>query len=162
MADLISPVPLQYEPRLTNRFFLEFPSELGIETWAVQTSGMPKMTIDPVEVPYINTKNYTAGKYSWGTIDIELLDPIGPSHSVKIMEWVRLCAESLTARMGYSAGFKKDLILKSLDPTGVPISKWVCEQCMITDVDFGSGDYGSAELMKIKFTVQPFRCILRY
>jgi hypothetical protein len=43
------------------------------------------------------------------------------------MEWVRLCAESVTGRMGYAAGYKKNVDLEMLDPTGVVVEKWILE-----------------------------------
>lgn len=76
------------------------------------------------------------------------------------MEWVRLHAESLTGRMGYAAGYKKNILLKSLDPTGVEVEKWFLEHCMITSIDFGDNDYSSDELTNITLELQPWRCIL--
>jgi len=159
MSELIRGIPMEYEPKRVNRFFAEFHSDLGIEVWKVQKFKRPKMTINSVEIPFINEKNYVAGQYKWETITIDFLDPIGPSTSQQLMEWVRLHAESLTGRMGYAAGYKKTILLKALDPTGVEVEKWTLEQCMITDIDFGENDYGSDELQKISVTVQPWRCI---
>ncbi len=39
--------------------------------------------------------------FSGSTINVKFRDPIGPSASQALMEWVRLCAESVTGRMGY-------------------------------------------------------------
>ena len=76
------------------------------------------------------------------------------------MEWVRLHAESITGRMGYAAGYKKDIILYSLDPTGVEVEKWTLEQCQIVSIDFGDNDYSSDDLTNITLEIQPWRCIL--
>jgi hypothetical protein len=46
------------------------------------------------------------------------------------MEWVRLHAESVTGRMGYAAGYKKDVDLEMLDPTGVAVEKWILQGCI--------------------------------
>ena len=40
-----------------------------------------------------------------------------------LMEWFRLHAESVSGRMGYASGYKKDIELEMLDPTGVVIEK---------------------------------------
>ena len=127
MSELIRAIPFEYEPKLTNRFFAEFPSELGIEVWKIQKFKRPKMTIEHTDIPFVNEKNYVSTKYAWETMQIEFLDPIGPSTSQQLMEWVRLHAESLTGRMGYAAGYKKNIILKALDPTGVEVEKWFLE-----------------------------------
>jgi hypothetical protein len=162
MAELLRGIPVDYEPKRKNRFILEFPTELGIEVWKVQSVTRPKLEINPVEVHYINTVNYVAGKGKWAAIDIELIDTQGPSTSTQLMEWVRLEFESLTGRMGYAAGYKKTLILKSLDPTGVEVEKWELRECMITNIEFGDNAQDSDDLNMVKVTVQPFMCILNY
>jgi hypothetical protein len=156
------PVPINFEPKRNNRFYLEFPTELGIEVWKVREVKRPTMEINSVEIPYMNETNYVAGRYKWGTIDITLIDPIAPSTSTQVMEWVRLHAESLTGRMGYAVGYKKDLILKAVDPSGVEIEKWLIEQAMITNVDFGTNEQSDDELQTVTMTIQPYRCILNY
>jgi len=155
-------VPFEYEPKRENRFFVEFPDELGIEVWKVQTVKRPQININSVEIPFINESQWVAGRYTWQPIDITFIDTIGPSTSTQLMEWVRLHAESLTGRMGYAQGYKKNLILKSLDPTGVEIEKWFLEQCMITSADFGNNDMSSDALQNITLTLQPYRCILNF
>lgn len=160
MADMFRPVPIEQEPKKNNRFVLEFPTELGIESYLVKTSGKPKMSIGSVELPYMNTSNWVAGRYTWGTIDITFIDVIGPSTTQKIMEWVNLHAETPTGRMGYAVGYKKNLVLKALDPTGVEVEKWTLIGCMITEVGFGDYDYSSEDVAEVSITIQPDRCIL--
>lgn len=162
MSNLVIGVPIQYEPLRENRFFVEFPDELGIEVWKIQTIKRPSMEINSVEIPFINETQYVAGKYKWNPIDITFLDPIGPSTSNQLMEWVRLHAESLTGRMGYAQGYKKSFYIKSLDPAGVEVQRWFIEQAMITSFDSGNNDMGSDALQMINLTVQPYRCILNY
>jgi hypothetical protein len=159
MSELIRGIPFEYEPKRVNRFFAEFDSALGIEVWKITKFKRPKMSINSIEIPFVNEKNYVAGQYWWESMDITFLDPIGPSTSQQLMEWVRLHAESLTGRMGYAAGYKKNILLKALDPGGVEVEKWTLEQCMITSIDFGENDYSSDELQNVTLTIQPWRCI---
>ena len=159
-GEMIRGIPFQYEPKRQNRFFAEFADELGIEVWKVQKFKRPSMKINPVEINYMNERNYVAGRYNWEAMEVTFLDPIGPSTSQQLMEWVRLHAESLTGRMGYSAGYKKNILLKALDPTGVEVEKWFLEQCMITSIDFQENGYDEDALTNIVLTLQPWRCIL--
>jgi hypothetical protein len=76
------------------------------------------------------------------------------------MEWVRLHAESTTGKMGYAVGYKKNLVLKALDPVGVEVEKWTLVGCQITKASFDDYDYGAAELAKVSITIQPDRCLL--
>ena len=155
-------MPVPYEPKKKNRFILRFPSSLGINEWFVISTSRPKMTINEVEIPFLNTSTYVAGRFNWESIDVTFKDPIGPSAAQALMEWVRLHAESVTGRMGYAAGYKKDIELEMLDPTGVVVEKWILQGTFLTNVDFGSLEYSDDEIATIDATLRMDRCILVY
>ena len=150
--EMIRGIPFEYEPKRVNRFFAEFADELGIEVWQVQKFKRPSMKINSVPIQFMNEQNYVAGRYTWDEMQLTFLDPIGPSTSQILMEWVRLHAESLTGRMGYAAGYKKNILLKSLDPTGIEVEKWFLEQCQIVSIDFGENSYEDDALTNIQLT----------
>ena len=162
MADLLMKMPFQYEPKRKNRFILTVPSSLGINSWYVESTTRPKVTIKDVEIPFLNTSTYVAGRFNWESMDVTFRDPIGPSESQALMEWVRLHAESVTGRMGYAAGYKKDVDLEMLDPTGVAVEKWILQGVFLTSVDFDSLRYSEDGLITVKATMRPDRCILVY
>lgn len=162
MADLLMKMPIPYEPKRKNRFILRFPSSLGINEWYVETASRPKITIGSTPIPFLNTSTYVAGRFEWNPISVAFRDPIGPSASQALMEWVRLCAESVTGRMGYAAGYKKNIDLEMLDPTGVVVEKWILEQTFLTDVDFGNLGYSEEGLASITASLRMDRCILVY
>ena len=162
MANLLMKMPVPYEPKKKNRFILRFPSSLGINEWFVISTSRPKVTINEVEIPFLNTSTYVAGRFNWESVDVTFKDPIGPSAAQALMEWVRLHAESVTGRMGYAAGYKKDIELEMLDPTGVVVEKWILQGTFLTNVDFGSLEYSDDEIADISATLRMDRCILVY
>ncbi len=162
MADLLMKMPFQYEPKRTNRFILTFPSSLGINSWYVESASRPTITINKKEIKFLNTETYVSSTFKWGEISVKLRDPIGPSAAQAVMEWVRLHAESVTGRMGYAAGYKKDVDLEMLDPTGVAVEKWILQGCIITSAGFGNVSYTTEDLANIDLKIQPDRCILVY
>ena len=137
MADLLMRMPFQYEPKQKNRFILTFDSSLGINSWYVEKASRPSIKIEHKEIKFLNTETYVAGSFNWETISVTLRDPIGPSASQAVMEWVRLHAESVTGRMGYAAGYKKDVNLEMLDPTGVAVEKWILQNNIVTGKQIG-------------------------
>lgn len=157
---MFRPVPIEQEPKRKNRFVLEFPTELGIESFLVQTSGKPKLSINEVEIEYMNSSNFVAGRAVWDAIDVSFIDVIGPSTTQKIMEWVRLHFEPSTGRMGYAVGYKKNLVLKALDPVGVEVEKWTLVGCMITNAEFDDYDYSADDISTVSITIRPDRCLL--
>ena len=155
--------PFEYEPKLLNRFVLQFGENDFIETWAVETVGLPDVSINKVNLEYMNMKTYVAGKAEWSEISIKCKDFIGPSISQQLIEWVRLHIESVNGRMGYAFGYLKDLYLRTLDPTGIAIQEWKLHKCMITKASFGgSHDQSSDALLMPEFSVQPQWCQLLY
>lgn len=162
MADLLMKMPVPFEPKRQNRFILRFPSSLGINEWYVTSAKRPSAEIKPVEIPFLNTSTFVAGRFLWDTIDVTFKDPIGPSASQALMEWFRLHAESVTGRMGYAAGYKKDIELEMLDPTGVVVEKWILQGTFLTKLGFGDLDYSKDDLAQITCTLRMDRCIQVY
>ena len=162
MADLLMKMPVPYEPKRVNRFIVRFPSSLGINEWYVTSAARPSAKINSVPIPFLNTSTYVAGRFEWNEIRMTFKDPIGPSAAQALMEWFRLHAESVTGRMGYAAGYKKDITLEMLDPTGVAVEKWILQGCFLTDVDFQGVAYTDDGLQTITATLRPDRCILVY
>jgi len=159
MADLLMRMPVPYEPLRKNRFILRFPDELGIQEWWVSSTSRPKINQPETEIPFLNTSTYVVGRFNWETIGVTFRDPIGPSATQALMEWVRLHSESVTGRQGYAAGYKKDVELEMLDPTGVVVQKWILQGTFLTNVDFGSLEYSSSDLADITATLRFDRAI---
>ena len=118
------------------------------------------LSIASIEISsFLNTSTYVVGRFEWQTIAVTFREPIGPSASQALMEWVRLHSESVTGRMGYAAGYKKNIDLEMLDPTGVVVQKWILQGTQLNDADFGGLDYNSSDLADITCTLRFDRAI---
>ena len=162
MSDLLLKMPLNYEPLRKNRWLLRFPADLGIQEWWCQTAHRPAIKQEGKPIQFLNTETYVVGRYTWDEMQITLRDPIGPSASQAVMEWVRLHSESVSGRQGYAAGYKRDVELEMLDPTGVVVSKWILKNTMCTQADFGKLDYSQDDLATITITLRFDYAILAY
>ena len=156
--------PLKAEPKKQNRWLLKFPTDVGIQTWALKSVKAPTMNLTENEMKFLNTSTFVNGSYTWEQMAITVRDFIAPSTSQGLIEWLRLHAESVTGRMGYNVGSAKTLNLELLDPTGVRISEWSCVNCIIVGtVDFGGTlDYDNDGVIELPFTVRPQYCIHLY
>ena len=112
-----------------------------------------------LEIAFLNTSTFVIGRFTWEPIDVTFRDPIGPSAAQALMEWVRLHSESVTGRQGYAAGYKKDVEIELLDPTGVVIEKWILQGTMLGNVGFGGLDYSSSEIAEISASLRFDRAI---
>ena len=154
MSDLLLKIPLDYEPLRKNRFIFRFPSDLGIQEWWLSNGSRPHGTINSTEIPFLNTSTYVAGRYKWEPIQLTLRESIGPSTTQAVMEWFRLHAESVTGRMGYAAGYKRDVELDMLDPTGTVVQRWILKNAFLTDANFGELDYSTDDIATTQITLQ--------
>jgi len=150
-----------YEPKRQNRFLFSFADQT-LPAFTARTASRPTYTTTPIVIDYLNSKRYLAGKSEWGTIAMSLYDPIAPSSSQKVMEWVRLQHETISGRDGYAAFYKKDIELIALDPVGAEIEKWELRGCFCQEVSFGEYDMASGEAMMVNITVRPDDCILKF
>lgn len=163
MSDLLLKAPINYEPKRQNRFLFRFPSDLGIQEWWITTAARPSVTINSTTWNFLNTSVDIPGSYKWQPIQITMNDPIGPSAAQAVMEWLRLHAESATGRMGYAAGYMRDIELVMLDPTGVVIEKWSLVNTFLSNnVGFGSLNYSSTDIANIQITLNYQRALLLY
>lgn len=162
MADMLRPVPVDIEPKRQNRWVVEFPADLEFAEWMVQTASRPTVNINETEIPFMNVSTYVAGRSTWDTLGITFIDPIGPSATQKVIQWVRQCIEHSTGRMGYATNYKKNFVLKMLDPAGETVEKWLIEGAFITSANFGSLDYSADDLANVEITVRFDRAILEF
>ena len=162
MSDLLIKMPLQYEPLRNNRWVMRFPSDLGIQEWTLVSASRPRLSQNETEIQFLNTSTWVVGRYTWDAIDVVLRDPIAPSTSQAVMEWVRLHSESVTGRQGYAAGYKRDIELDMLDPTGVVVQKWILHNTFVTNMNGGELSYTNDDLATVTITLRMDYCVLAY
>jgi hypothetical protein len=162
MSDMLSKMPLPFEPKKKNRWLLRFPSDVGIQEFSLMSAARPKYTAESIEIPFLNTKTYVQGSFKWEPIQVVLRDAIGPSTTQAVMEWIRLHSETATGRQGYAVGYKKNIEVEMLDPAGVCIEKWVLEGTWITNADFGDLDMSDDAIATITLDLQFDRAIHLY
>jgi hypothetical protein len=134
----------------------------GIPSYIVKKVSRPTIKQDAKPLDHINLQRYVKGKTTWGTMQMELYDPIVPSGAQAVMEWVRLHHESVTGRDGYLEFYKKDLTLNILGPVGDKVQEWIIKGAQITEVNFGELDWSTDEVMTFTLTVQPDYCVLNF
>lgn len=162
MSDLLNKLVTQFEPKKKNRFIMRFPEELGIHEFVLASASRPTITINEVEVPFLNTSVYIAGRFTWESIDITLRDGIGPSTTQAVMEWIRLCAESASGRMGYAVGYKKLIELEMIDPSGVVVEKWLLEGGWLSTANFGDLSMDDDNIAEVQINLRFDRALLLF
>ncbi len=149
--DISQSLQQQFEPKRQNRFYVEID---GIPSWMVKNFQRPKVANGSIEIDWINSKRYLAGKTSFGTVTLTLYDPVEKSSSQAIHAWQKAVYDPATGRSGYSDDYAKTIVVKELSPNDDIISEVVFHRAFPTDVDFGSYDQASAEAIEVSLTIQ--------
>ena len=162
MAELLDPSEIMFtpfEPKTQNRFIMYIE---GIPAFTIKAMARPTIQFDEVVLEHINVKRYVKGKGAWQPLEITLYDPIVPSASQAVMEWVRQHHESVTGRQGYSDFYKKDITFNLLGPVGDIIEEWTLKGTFIQNANFGTMDYGTSDPVEIALTLQYDYAILQF
>ena len=162
MADTLSVtdmLPNKFEPK--RKFIWVFALE-GIDSFIIKTAARPTVAIEELEIPFINSTSYIAGKTKFETLSVTLHDPIAPSGAQQVMEWIRTHYESVSGRAGYADFYKRDIQLKMLDPIGTVVELWDIKGAFLTNATFGDLDYGANDPSDISLTIRFDNCVLQY
>ena len=154
MPELLEPQDIMFtpfEPKLKNRFIMQID---GINAYLIKGMARPTIESETVELPHMNVTRYVKGKSKWSPIDITLYDPIVPSASQQVIEWIRLHHESVTGRDGYSDFYKKNITFNVLDPVGAVVEEWELKGAFITNANFGELSFDDATPVEITLSLQ--------
>ncbi len=162
MAELLDPSEIMFtpfEPKTQNRFIMYIE---GIPAFTIKAMNRPSIQFDEVVLEHINVKRYVKGKGAWQPLEITLYDPIVPSASQAVMEWVREHHESVTGRQGYSDFYKKDITFNVLGPVGDKVEEWTLKGAFIQTADFSDMDYSANTVAEVSLTLQYDYAILQF
>ena len=162
MPDLVDANDIMFtpfEPKLKNRFIMQID---GIPAYMIKAINRPTISFEEVELHHMNVKRYVKGKATWETLEITLYDPIVPSASQAVLEWIRLGHESVTGRDGYSDFYKKDITFNVLGPVGDKVEEWTLKGAMIQSANFGDLDWSVSEPADISLTLRYDYAILQF
>lgn len=157
--DVVTMLPNKYEPKRKGRWLLAIE---GVDAFICKSAARPTIATERLEIPWINSRRYIAGKTTFSEMNVTLMDPIAPSGSQQIMEWIRLHFESVSGRAGYADYYKRDIQLKMLDPTGTVVELWDIVGAFLTNVTFGELSYEGQEAVEIALTISFDNCVQQF
>ena len=162
MAELLEPQDIMFTPfelKLKNRFIMQID---GINAYLIKAINRPQLDSEVVELPHLNVTRYVKGKSKWQPLEITLYDPVIPSASQQVIEWIRLHHESVTGRDGYSDFYKKDITFNLLGPVGDVIEEWELKGAYIQTANFGDLSFETSDPVEITLTLRYDYAILKF
>jgi hypothetical protein len=142
--DLLTQVPVDFEPKLANRFIFDFPPHWNISPWATQAISSPRCTI----IGYNQ-------RVTWQPIQVEVIDTYARSISQSIMRQLETQAQGTY----HTAPKAETFIVNVLDPTGCVVETWRIEGT-VSAVQFAEYSYERGEPQKVTITIDPKYCLL--
>lgn len=149
----------KFQPLAKRHFLLAIE---GVDAFLVKTAARPTFSTEEVPIYWINTVRYIAGRTTFNTMTVTLHDAIGPSAAQQVMEWLRLCYESVSGRAGYADFYKRDIQLKMLDPLGTVVQLWDIKGAWITEANFNDVTFEGSDLTEISLTIRFDNAVLQY
>ena len=145
-------LPAPFTPLMKRQFIFTIE---GIDAFLVKTAARPEVTTEEVTINWLGSTRYIAGKTTFGTLSVTLHDPIMPSGAQQVMEWSRLCFDSVSGRGGYPDFYKRDIQIKMIDPVGTVVQLWDIKGAFCTSMNFGDLSYDStADMAEITLTIR--------
>lgn len=152
-------LPSKWEP-LTKRRFV-FAIE-GVDSHLIKSAQRPTFSTEEVAINWINSTRYVAGKTTFSEISVTLYDPIAPSASQQVMEWIRLCFESVSGRSGYADFYKRDIQIKLLDPVGTVVQLWDLKGAWVKTANYGELTYDGSDITDIQLSIRFDNAVIQY
>ena len=76
-------LPNKFEPK--RKFRWVFAIE-GIDAYLIKTASRPTMNTAGIEIPFMNSTRYIAGKTKFDALSVTMHDPIAPSGAQQVMQ----------------------------------------------------------------------------
>ena len=152
-------IPNKFEPKRGNRWIFAIE---GIDAFLMKGASRPNFSVAQQKIQWINSERKLAGKVTFSSMSLTLHDPIAPSGSQQVMEWIRTHQETVSGRAVYADFYKRDCQIKMLDPVGTVVELWDIKGAHLTTANFQSLDYGTENLMTISLTIEFDNCVLQY
>lgn len=159
VLDVQDMLPNKFEGKRKFRWFLAIE---GIDAFLLKTAARPTINFEETTIHWINAIRYLAGKPNFEPMTIVLHDPIAPSASQEVMEWVRLAHEHVSQRGGYSDFYKRDIQLKMLDPLGAVVELWDIKGAWIQNVAFGELAYDDNDVADVTCAIRYDLAVLQF
>ena len=156
------------DPKRSFRWLFYLPNI--VEPWLVRSVKKPSFSVGNIAHQFVNHTFYYPGRVNWNPVDVSLVDPAG-SNARGFGDDTSLALLKAITDSGYS--FPNTMIdsttslskkksvgalgtprIEQIDSDGQAVEEWTLHNAWIENVDFGSLDYGSEEMISVSMTLR--------
>jgi len=156
------------EPKRQFRWYMLFGGNNGADLsnirFALKKTDKPKYKIGEITHKYLNHSFYYPGRLEWEAINVTFASVADPDATL-LMDLVTKLAgyieptnenavETISKQKFGEAIAANGISLIQIDSNGNKIEEWLLNNPFFTNVNYGSLDYGSDEIVEISCTVR--------
>jgi len=161
-ADALAQAQGLYEPQRSNNWLFTVTDTIagadilsgeGLHV-ALETANLPTLTIEEIELNFLNSKRFVAGKATYETIPLTIKDmvDVGIANAFKV--WSEMVYNPETDQIGLAKDYKKNCEITLFAPDGSAERSWLLVGCWIQSANWGTLDMSSSEPVKIELTLR--------
>jgi hypothetical protein len=142
-----------YEPQRQNHWIVQLGlpgRDDEIIQFSAESSALPTVSVEEVELNYINIRRYAAGRAVYEVIPLVLKDMVDRGTADAMERWHERVYNPLTDQVGLAAGYKQEAQLILFGPNGSLERTWRLIGCWPLSVAYGALDYGSSDKVLIE------------
>ena len=129
------------DPKRSFRWLFHLPNI--IHPYLVRSVKKPSFSVGNIAHQFVNHTFYYPGRVNWNPVDVTLVDPAGGGDSANAVG----DDTSMTLLQAiYDSGY--------IDGFGRTVEEWTLHNAWCENVDFGSLDYGSEEMISVSMTIR--------
>ena len=161
-----------FEPKRQFRFLVQLSFGEQDVTFLAKSVDRPSYSISSNPHQFFNHTFHYPGRVTWNTINLTLVDPLQPNGAKLLYQYlensgikdptdVRAATGTTITKRSATDAMGKMTIQEigtsdnaGKGATALIVGEWTLKNPFFTDVNFGSHDYGSEEMVDISITVQ--------
>jgi len=156
-ADHIGQVGGGFEPQRTNNILFTVTGLAGNDNDVITlsfTSGpLPKMSITPIEVRYLNQTRKFAGTVVYEDVPMIFNDYVDQETATVLANWFYLAHNPLSGKTALARDYKKNGRLTLYGPQGTFDREWEIQGAWISNYDPGDADMEGEDRVRITATI---------
>ena len=151
-----------FEPQRVYNFSLNIDG-LADTVFALESMSLPTKMVSEIELNFMNTRRYVAGRASFESIPVIVKDTIPGTVASEINNWHRTVFDPDTGGIGLATNYKRNATIFLFSPDGSGASRsWTLEGCFPTAVSFGSLTYDTDDVVRIDMQLRYDRCFANF
>jgi len=143
-----------FEPQRAYNFTVNFSNFIDEARFSLESMTLPTKMVSEIELNFINTRRYVAGRASFESIPLIVRDTVSGNVADELNQWHNQVFNPADGSIGNASDYKKDGEIILFGPDGNLERKWILQGSFPTAINFGSLSYDSDDIVRIEMQLR--------